>query len=145
MSSVSATIFALALYAAAAGLVIAVRWSRAALVLPVLLALLLGLGFYQTGVTARDRLARTDMVVPATPATESQCAQIVKLMKQSGLTVDRTDPANAKLLGPNADQVPAEAKPLIIACMTESQSGQSKDKGPSQNDPAMVLPEGLVQ
>ena len=116
MSPVAASAIGLALYAA---LLLPLAWSGRAprLVATLYGAIVIAIGFYQTGFLQRSSLASTSrMVVASAPLDGAECRKIVELMKESGFTVDRSDPAQPKLVGAGADEIPPQVRDILMEC-----------------------------
>jgi len=79
--------------------------------------IVIGVGFYQTGFLQRSSLASTSrMVVATAPLEDAECRKITELLKESGLTVDRSDPAQPKLIGTGADEIPPQVRDILAEC-----------------------------
>lgn len=124
MSPLLATIIGIALYAVVLlPLVGAVLWGRAPRLLVVYGSFLAVVAVFNTGIFQRGSLAPTDTIVRAAgPAEEAQCQQILELMRESGLTVDRSDPSAPKLTGRGANQLPPELRDVLLQCAEQAET-----------------------
>jgi hypothetical protein len=135
MSSALATTIGIALYVAvllpvAAAAVMSNISSR---IIGVYAVFLMGLAGYHTGIFQRGSLTPTDMIVrSATSTDEAQCKKVVELMRESGLEVDRSDPATPRIIGTGADQIPPEVRDILLAC--------SAAANPVPGPPALAAP-----
>lgn len=83
----------------------------------VYVAALIGLIAVQTGIFHGSSLASTNIVVRVrASANDEQCEQIWDLMRQSGLSIDRSDLAAPRIVGNGADQIPPEVRDALLAC-----------------------------
>ena len=133
MSPALATTFGMALYAVAILPVIAAAvWHNASKTVGGYATLLLALAAYQTGIFHGSSLTPTDTIVRVgVPTGIAQCQQILEVTQQSGLGVNRSDPAAPKLTGPGADQIPPEIRDVLLDCFNRqanaADSGKTSD------------------
>ena len=118
MSSLMASLLALVLYAV---VVMPLGWAassrHARSVGMVYAGCVVAFAFWQTGILGGSSLTLTDAVVPAVAQTqEAQCTQVLELLRETGITVDRSDAAAPKLVGTGADRLPPEVRDFVLSC-----------------------------
>lgn len=75
------------------------------------------IAFCGTGLFMPGNLASIEAAPVAIGANQAtQCARVLQLIGESGVTVDRTDPSSPKLIGRGIESLPQEVRDVIIAC-----------------------------
>lgn len=79
------------------------------------------IGASQTGIVAGPRLTATSgLVIAPTSAMDDRCDRIREVAREAGLSVDTSQSDGPRIVGRYADQLPAEVRPIVIACLTNS-------------------------
>lgn len=79
--------------------------------------------FLQTGIAGGGRLPAAGISVPPIAHNAEQCAQIRKVLKDAGLSVDRSDPERPRIAGPLAERIPEEVQEAVAACFAGQPAG----------------------
>ena len=100
---------------------VAVRRRTPAWLVAVYSVLLLGIGAYHLGFTQRIPIPQVDSASLSRGAlSQAQCAEILSLLDQSGVFVDRRNPPRLVVAQPQWEQLPEEVRGAVIECVQQS-------------------------
>jgi len=81
-------------------------------------AFLLCLAFWQTGMLNKSSLASTDVGrLTRSSGADAKCGEIMRFVSESGLAIDRSDPASPKIGGQAWEQIPPDGREMITECL----------------------------
>jgi len=84
-------------------------------------ASLLGIGAYQLGFTQRIPIPALDPArMSRTSLSPSQCTELLTLLDQGGVFVDRRNPPRLVVAAPQWTQLPEEARGAVVDCVQQS-------------------------
>jgi hypothetical protein len=120
MSSIFAIIIVATVYVAALGPLAFAAWkpNYATLVASLYVVFIGAIGLHQSGLFAQPALPSLDDVpIGGAEMSTAQCAQLLAVLDEGGVIVDRRSPPRLVVAQGGWGQLPAEAREAVVACV----------------------------